>query len=52
MARTFIMGELFRETAKEVARYGGYAYNLEEDEKVLAHLAHVRNLPANAESIY
>lgn len=46
------MGELFRETAKEVARYGGYTYNLEEDEKVSAHLAHVRNLPANAEGIY
>ncbi|MDU0200418.1 aminoglycoside 6-adenylyltransferase [Paenibacillus sp. MAH-36] len=48
----FIMCELFRETAKEVARYCGYAYNLEEDEKVTAHLAHVRELPANAEGIY
>jgi aminoglycoside 6-adenylyltransferase len=48
----FTMCELFRESAKEVARYFGYPYNLGEDENVTAHLAHVRNLPADAEAIY
>lgn len=48
----FTMCELFRETAKEVARYVGHTYNLEEDVNVTAHLEHVRNLPADAEGIY
>lgn len=48
----FTMCELFRETAKEVAHYFGHIYNIEEDEKVTAHLVHVRKLPANAEGIY
>ncbi|MZQ87134.1 aminoglycoside 6-adenylyltransferase [Paenibacillus sp. 5J-6] len=48
----FTMCELFREAAHGVARYFGYPYNLEEDENVTAHLAHVRNLPADVEAIY
>ncbi|MDD9268052.1 aminoglycoside 6-adenylyltransferase [Paenibacillus sp. GCM10023248] len=43
---------LFRETAKEVAQYGGFAYNVQEDERVSAHLAHVRQLPQDAAAIY
>jgi aminoglycoside 6-adenylyltransferase len=48
----FTMCELFRETAKEVVHYFGHIYNIEEDEKVTAHLVHVRKLPANAQGIY
>lgn len=48
----FVMCELFRETALEVAHHFGYRYAVEEDERVTAHLAHVRELPPYAEGIY
>lgn len=43
---------LFRETAKEVARHCGFVYNSQEDERVTAHLAHVRKLPRDAKEVY
>ncbi|MBP1964406.1 aminoglycoside 6-adenylyltransferase [Paenibacillus aceris] len=48
----FVMCELFRETALGVADHFGYPYAAEEDERVTAHLAHVRELPSNADGIY
>lgn len=43
----FIMGDLFREAAQEVARHFGFAYNEEEDRRVSAYL---RQVQASADS--
>ncbi len=48
----FAMGELFRVTAKQVARYFGYVYPQGDDEKVSAHLRHVQALPKDAKEMY
>ncbi len=43
---------LFRRTALAVAAHFGFAYRHDEDEKVTAHLRHVRTLPKDAAAIY
>jgi aminoglycoside 6-adenylyltransferase len=46
------MGNLFRMTATTVATDMGFDYPYADDEKVSAHLRHVRSLPKNATEIY
>ncbi len=46
------MCELFRRAALHVAGHFGYAYPRRDDEKVSAHLAHVRLLPKDAKEMY
>jgi len=46
------MGELFRRTAIPVAAHFGYAYPYGDEERVSAHLRHVRRLPKDAEKMY
>jgi len=46
------MGRLFRQTALVIGQRFDYAYPLEEDRRVTAHLEHVRRLPHDAETIY
>ena len=43
---------LFRKAGLAVADHFGFAYRYDEDEKVTAHLNHVRALPKDAEVIY
>jgi len=46
------MCQLFRITSRAVAEHFGFQYPIDEDEKVSAHLKHVRSLPKNAEEMY
>ncbi len=46
------MGVLFRTAARTVAGHFGFEYPQEDDERVTAHLVHVRGLPGDAEKIY
>lgn len=46
------MGRLFRRAAFQVAENFGFDYPHSEDEKVTAHLKHVKDLPKDAETIY
>ena len=46
------MCALFRITAKEVAVQFGFAYQQSDDDKVSAHLQHVRFLPKQAREMY
>ncbi len=48
----FRMTELFRREASEVADRLGYQYHRGEDERVSAHLRHVKGLPKDAKEIY
>ncbi|HNB54688.1 MAG TPA: aminoglycoside 6-adenylyltransferase [Anaerolineales bacterium] len=48
----FALGELFRRVALPVAEHFGYAYPFGDDERVSAHLRHVRMLPKDAPAIY
>ncbi|MDF2859652.1 MAG: aminoglycoside adenylyltransferase, partial [Neobacillus sp.] len=48
----FEMCNLFRETALEVAKYYGYDYPTEDDQRVTNYLQHVRILPQNAKGVY
>jgi aminoglycoside 6-adenylyltransferase len=48
----FAMGTLFRRTAQEIADHFGFQYPRHDDEKVTAHLEHVRRLPPVATEIY
>jgi aminoglycoside 6-adenylyltransferase len=48
----FAMGELFRKIALQVADHFGYEYPTGDDEKVSAHMRHVRSLPKDAKEIY
>ncbi len=48
----FSMGELFRRTAIPVAQHFGFTYLFGEDERVTAHLRHVRSLPPDAREMY
>lgn len=48
----FAMGDLFRETAMEVARHLNVEYPLEADERVVHYLQHVRHLPREASEIF
>ena len=46
------MGELFRRTAIPVAAHFGFEYPYGDDERVSAHLRHVRHLPKDAKEMY
>lgn len=48
----FATGHLFRRIALEVAAHFGLDYPHDDDERVSAHLRHVRTLPKNATEIY
>jgi aminoglycoside 6-adenylyltransferase len=48
----FTMGDLFRTTALHVAKHFGFDYPHGDDQKVTAHLKHVRSLPRDAKEIY
>jgi len=48
----FAMGDLFRITAIRVAEHFGFAYPHGDDERVRAHLKHVRALPKDAQEMY
>jgi aminoglycoside 6-adenylyltransferase len=48
----YMMCDLFRMTAYHVAEHFGFDYPHRDDEKVSAHLQHVRLLPKNAMEMY
>lgn len=48
----FTMCELFRRIAIGVGEHFGYRYPYGDDERVMAHLKHVRSLPKNAGEMY
>jgi aminoglycoside 6-adenylyltransferase len=48
----FSMGELFRCTAIPVAQHFGFPYPYADDDRVTAHLHHVRILPRDAKEMY
>jgi len=51
-AALFTMGDLFRITANQVAAAMGFDYPRRDDERVSAHLQHIRSLPRNAARMY
>jgi aminoglycoside 6-adenylyltransferase len=48
----FVMTALFRRVAQAVAAHFGYEYPQGDDDRVSAHLVHVRRLPKDALAIY
>lgn len=48
----FTMGQLFRRLAVPIAEHFGFEYPHGDDERVSAHLDHVRHLPRNATEMY
>ncbi|RWS42791.1 aminoglycoside 6-adenylyltransferase [Bacillus mycoides] len=48
----FVMGDLFREVANEIANTYGYQYPQDDDDKVTNYLKHVKTLPKDSTSIY
>jgi aminoglycoside 6-adenylyltransferase len=48
----FIMCDLFKRVAAPMAAYFGFDYPYRDDQRVRAHLEHVRFLPKNAREIY
>jgi aminoglycoside 6-adenylyltransferase len=48
----FAMCDLFRIAALAVGEHFGYAYPHQDDERVSAHLEHVRRLPKDAKEMY
>ncbi|MEY8346970.1 aminoglycoside 6-adenylyltransferase [Bacillus cereus] len=48
----FVMGELFRETAMEIASYFGYEYPQGDDARVTSYLKHVKSMPKDSKKIY
>lgn len=46
------MGKLFRKMALEIAKQYNFQYPKSDDEKVTAHLEHIRRLPSDATDIY
>jgi aminoglycoside 6-adenylyltransferase len=48
----FAMGELFRRIAIPVAQHFGYSYPYGDDQRVSAHLHHIRYLPRDAAEMY
>lgn len=46
------MGDLYRRIAIPVAEHFGFTYPYGDDERVSAHLRHVRNLPHDAKEMY
>ncbi len=47
-----MMCELFRMTAKQVGEHFGFDYPRNDDEKVSAHVKHLRSLPKDAREMY
>jgi aminoglycoside 6-adenylyltransferase len=43
---------LFRQIALQLAEHFGFDYRQDDDERVSAHLEHVRYLPSDAKEIY
>ncbi|MBJ8008897.1 MULTISPECIES: aminoglycoside 6-adenylyltransferase [Bacillus cereus group] len=48
----FVMGDLFREVANEIANTYEYQYPQDDDDKVSSYLKHVRKLPKDSKVIY
>ncbi|WP_263703443.1 aminoglycoside 6-adenylyltransferase [Bacillus thuringiensis] len=48
----FVMGDLFREVANEIANAYGYRYPQGDDDRVTSYLKHVKALPKDSTSIY
>ena len=48
----FVMGDLFREVANEIANTYEYQYPQDDDDKVTNYLKHVKALPKDSTSIY
>lgn len=48
----FVMGDLFREVANEIANTYEYQYPQDEDDKVTNYLKHVKALPKDSTSMY
>ncbi|MEY2301833.1 aminoglycoside 6-adenylyltransferase [Bacillus tropicus] len=48
----FVMGNLFREVANEIANAYGYPYPQGDDGRVTSYLKHVKALPKDSTSIY
>jgi len=48
----FVMCDLFRRVAQDVASRFGFEYPQGDDDRVSAHLRHVRSLPCDAREIY
>lgn len=48
----FVMGNLFREVANEMANAYGYPYPQGDDDRVTSYLKHVKALPKDSTSIY
>ncbi|MEI5889107.1 aminoglycoside 6-adenylyltransferase [Bacillus cereus] len=48
----FVMGDLFRAVANEIAKTYGYQYPQDDDEKVTSYLKHVKALSKDSTSIY
>jgi aminoglycoside 6-adenylyltransferase len=48
----FAMCDLFRDIAVEVGDHFGFAYPRGDDERISAHLRHVRRLPGDAKEMY
>ncbi|MDT3497204.1 aminoglycoside 6-adenylyltransferase [Bacillus toyonensis] len=48
----FIMGDLFRKVANEIANTYEYQYPEDDDDKVTSYLKHVRKLPKDSKVIY
>ncbi|EOP29352.1 aminoglycoside 6-adenylyltransferase [Bacillus toyonensis] len=48
----FIMGDLFRKVANEIANTYEYQYPQDDDNKVTSYLKHVRKLPKDSKVIY
>jgi len=46
------MCQLFRKSSRLVSEHFGFEYPLEDDQKVTAHLKHVRSLPKDAKDMY
>jgi len=48
----YVMGNLFRRIAGQVAVFFGFTYPHSDDERVSEHLRHIRSLPMNAKEMY
>ena len=52
MEFSFVMCDLFQNTAVELSRKQKFTYDFEQAENSLSFLQHVRKLSANAKEIY
>ncbi|PEY34556.1 aminoglycoside adenylyltransferase [Bacillus cereus] len=48
----FVMGDLFRGIAIEIASYFGYEYPQGDDARVTSYLKHVKSLPQDSKTVY